>query len=306
MSDGARLVETHISWIILCREFAYKIKRPVKFSFLDFSTLDKRRHYCQRELELNRRTAPEMYLDVVSVSEIEGDRVVDYAVQMKRMDNALELEKMLGEDEVRDLEVAKLGRTVAQFHKKASIVKDDFDTTGLQEQFADIKSVDAIIIKYLGEEAWDAVLKCVDLSHEFLHTHRSIFQKRVMAGFRRDVHGDLRASNIFMYEDPVIFDCIEFNDALRQIDVLNDIAFLCVDLDVHSGLGDQFYESYREAIGFTDDDDSRNLWKYYKSYRANVRAKVTALEMSKAKQDASDTQTLKRYLDLMQMYMQNL
>ncbi len=312
--ENSELVETHISWIILAEDFAYKIKRPVKFSFLDFSTLEKRKHFCEEELKLNRRMEPEMYLDVLPVTsdlKITGGgqsaEIIDYALKMKRMDNSKAMDKLLAENKVTSAHIDKLAKKVAGFHKNARVIKNAFGTLEFHEEFADISNQYDFISEKLGDESKQKVSMCIDNSFTYLNKIRSFSNERIITDFQRDCHGDLNASNIFLYDNPVIFDCIEFSSELRRIDVLNDIAFLCVDLDFYGreDLSELFYEKYREYFGMKENDDEMKLFRYYKSYRANVRAKVTLLNVQK-QNDSDSTGKLKdakKYIDLMAGYM---
>lgn len=311
---NTELAETHISWIILADDFAYKIKRPVKLSFLDFSTLEKRKHYCEEELQLNRRMEPEMYLDVLPVTsnmeiaEDSGDaEVIDYALKMKRMDNSKEMDHLLADDKVKTDDIEKLALKIAHFHKNTRVIKNAFRTLKLHEDFADISNQYDFISEKLGDEAKQKVSMCIEYSRNYLNKIRNFSNDRVISGFQRDCHGDLNASNIFLYDEPVIFDCIEFSSELRHIDVLNDIAFLCVDLDFYGrqDLSRLFFEKYSEEFGLMNNDQERKLFQYYKSYRANVRAKVTLINIQK-QNDTNNSGKLndaKKYIDLMTGYM---
>jgi aminoglycoside phosphotransferase family enzyme len=311
--QDTRFYETHISWVALTDHYAFKIKRPVKYSFLNFSTPEKREHYCQQELVLNRRLAPDMYLGLLPITASmvtdqgnkEGREVIDYAVQMKRMDNELEMDRLLKHNKVTEPALEKLAGKIAGFHQTARIIKNAFDTTGFQDKFADLHTVKDDISVLVGGEWDEKILRRVDQSNAFLNASRSYINQRIITGFRRDGHGDLNASNIFLYEqNPVIFDCIEFNEEYRYIDVLNDIAFLCVDLDFYGNekLGDHFYRHYLEAFGTEEDDDTRRLFAYYKAYRANVRAKVSAISARKKGAGEAELRDIARYLELMDLY----
>jgi uncharacterized protein len=312
--ENPELVETHISWIIMAEDFVYKIKRPVKFSFLDFSTLEKRKYFCEEELKLNRRMEPEMYLDVLPVTadlKIAEDgqdaNIVDYALKMKRMDNSKEMDKLLAENKVTKEHIEKLAEKIARFHKNTRVIKNAFRTLEFHEEFADIATQYDFISKKIGDDAKQKVSMCIENSFNYLNKIRSFSNERVISGFQRDCHGDLNATNIFLYDEPVIFDCIEFSSELRQIDVLNDIAFLCVDLDFYGrdDLSELFYEKYREFFGMEENDEELELFRYFKSYRANVRAKVTMINIQK-QNDSEDTRKLndvKKYIDLMAGYM---
>ena len=312
--NNPELAETHISWIILTDDFAYKIKRPVKLSFLDFSTPEKRKHFCEEELKLNRRMEPEMYLDVLPVTknleiaELETDtEIIDYALKMKRLDNSNEMNKLLADNKVTHANIEKLAEKIAGFHKETRIIKNAFRTLKFHEEFADIANQYEFISKKLGDESKQRVSMCIEKSRSYLNQIRNFSNHRVISGFHRDCHGDLNASNIFLYEEPVIFDCIEFSRELRQIDVLNDIAFLCVDLDFYDrqDLSELFYEKYREFFGMGENDDELELFRYYKSYRANIRAKVTLVNVQKQNNSNNSGKLgdAKKYIDLMAEYM---
>jgi len=310
-----KLVETHISWVLLTDHYAFKIKRPVEFSFLDFSTPEKRKFFGEKEIELNRRLAPEMYLDVLPVNhfnqivekdDADQDDVKDYAVKMKRMDNSREMDKMLLNNKINETHLDKIAQKVAFFHQNAKKLKNAFDTNGFREEFAAIEDV----LKHeqhneLHDEMGDQVRQCISKADRYLNDHRSFFNERIINGFQRDCHGDLNATNIFVYDDPVIFDCIEFNSDFRFIDILNEIAFLCVDLDFwgKEGMSDHFYEKYIELMHLKDSKEDRQLFAFYKAYRANIRAKVTLLNLEKKQSiDEGKVKDVRNYLSLMNEY----
>lgn len=314
-SRNPSLKETHISWIILTGEFAYKIKRPVKYSFLDFSSLEKRKYYCHEELRLNKRLAPEMYLKVVPVkagmlvnsNAVNNDEIIDFAVQMKRMDNTLEMDRLLKENKVKNDQIDILAEKLAGFHKSTDKINEYFDTENLQKMYGDIQS----LVPFLNEKVsgdWSRkIAGCIDISERFLKSNREFINKRVREGFRRDCHGDLNSSNIFLYENnPIIFDCIEFNEEFRQIDILNEIAFLCVDIEFFGKkkISERLWKEYKGYYGLQDTPQSRKLFMYYKSYRANVRAKVTLISAKKMKTGNSSEKIndALKYLSLMEGY----
>ncbi len=311
------LKETHISWVVLTDNFAFKIKRPVKFSFLDFSSTEKRKFYCNQEVKLNRRTAPDMYLKVIPVTnqmtglanEEEERDVIDYAVQMKRMDNNLEMDKMLANDEVTEGHIDKLAQKVAKFHKKVRVLKNAFATLTFQERFADIQNVSTFLSEKSGAEWESRINESVKKSFNYLNSIRNLSNHRVISGFHKNCHGDLNASNIFLYDDPVIFDCIEFNSDYRRIDILNDVAFLCVDLDFFGkyDLSERFYAKYLDFYGTDDDSQTKKLFIYYKSYRAGVRAKVILLNMKENPQSDDDKklEDAKKYILMMEEYLKD-
>ncbi|MFW5701016.1 MAG: hypothetical protein ACOCWM_04940 [Cyclobacteriaceae bacterium] len=311
--ENIGLSETHISWIVLTDNYAFKIKKPVKLSFLDFSTLEKRKFFCHQEVKLNKRLAPDMYLGVIPISKSlyaeksnNGDDIIDYAVHMKRMDRDKEMHKMLEDSKVTKKHIEKLAQKIAQFHKNTQIVKNAFNTSGMIDDFADI--MDAVNNdsgdQLISQDYKDIIISCIEKSKNYLNDNRSFFNERIIRGFQRDCHGDLNATNIFLYDDPVIFDCIEFNEDFRYIDILNEIAFLCVDLDFYdnSDLGSSFVNNYMQAFEMKEEEMPKSLFNFYKCYRANVRAKVTLISLQESPNDEKKKKDAIGYIKLMQDY----
>jgi aminoglycoside phosphotransferase family enzyme len=304
------LKETHISWVILTEQYAWKIKKPLQLSFLDFSTLEKRKYYCQREVELNKRLADGMYIKTCPIFKKDGlfsftgeEKVIlDYTVLMKRMDTAREMDRLLENNQVSTQDIEKLAGQIAAFHQKAAIIREPFDLQGLQQKFADIETVQEIIAEHLGRPARQLIIEVIKKSADFLSKHQTLFEDRVSGGFIRDVHGDLHTANIFLTEEPVVFDCIEFNDQLRRIDVLDEVAFLCMDLEAygHKDLAELFYQQYLQHFPMLPTEESRMLFQYYKYYRANIRAKVSALKIKKSPRH---DEHMARYIRLMEKYL---
>lgn len=315
-SDISEIKETHISWILLSDEYAFKIKRPVKFSFLDFSDLEKRKYFCNEELRLNRRLAPQMYLKVLPVTagmldrsdndmDQGKDEIIDYAVQMKRMNNDLEMDNLLGKDRVNSGQIDKLAGKIAGFHKRTNIVRKEADPGVLQKAYADIEQVIPFLEEEVNKNQRSLINRCIGASEIFVKENNGLLKKRMTDGFIKDCHGDLNSSNIFLYDDPVIFDCIEFNEEFRQIDILNEVAFLCVDLDFFNkeDLSSFLYHKYLEYSGIDESMEAGKLFMYYKSYRANIRAKVSILSARESEEDKKRGNLLKeagRYLRLME------
>lgn len=316
--DEKNLVQTHISWIILSSDHAYKIKKPVKFSFLDFSTLSRRKYFCHRELLLNRRLAKEIYLEVLPVRQpndvpmIGGNRgeIVDYAVKMKRLDLKHQMYNRLKERNVRNGEVEKIARKIAGFHQNAEVTVIPFQPEKLKDMFGDILQGRDFLSRLLGEKTGYVLENLVHRADEFINRHYAAFDKRHREGMVRDVHGDLHSGNIFLNDDPVIFDCIEFNNNFRRIDVLNEVAFFGMDMEFHEQphLEKAFLKTYLDQFPVVRSKEEERLYAFYKLYRANVRAKVKVLKVQQygpgnmpgAKND------LKRYMDLLSLYYKRL
>ncbi|MCK5498831.1 MAG: phosphotransferase, partial [Gammaproteobacteria bacterium] len=237
------IVETHISYILLTGPYAYKFKKPVDLGFLDFSTLNKRKHYCEEELRLNRRHAAQLYLDVITIT---GDEqspmingkgpVLEYAVKMVQFDRSLELDKLVVREGLTPALIDKLATTIAAFHDEAEVADEKNDAGSLEyiwhpvaENFSQIKT------RLQDDHHYsERLASLARLSEVELEKLKHAFQVRKTQGFIRECHGDMHLGNIVLINnEPVIFDCIEFSEDLRWIDVINDIAFLVMDLDEH-------------------------------------------------------------------------
>jgi aminoglycoside phosphotransferase family enzyme len=308
------LKETHISWVILCDDTVFKIKKPLKYSFLDFSTLAQRRHYCEREVLLNNRLTRNVYIDVVPIRKassgisINGDQgeVVDYAVRMRKLDNDRRMDVLLRSGQVTEDHIHSLAKQIVSFHKKAEIVYPT-DPLDIRRKFNDIEGQRDFIRKELGDKYSSMLDDALARSDEFVLSSKRLLEDRIEDGFHRDGHGDLHSRNIFLLDEPVIFDCIEFNDEYRQVDVLNEVAFLCMDLDAfeRSDLSRMFMEDYTLQFSAISGTRDVALFNYYKCYRANVRAKVNCLRARDAAESTAASHALReaaRYLELMHRY----
>ena len=314
------LVETHISWVILTDQYAFKIKKPIKYSFLDFSSLERRHYFCEKEIQLNQRLASNMYLEVVPVTQDgkkrfrlgeKGGKVVDYAVKMNRLDNTKEMDLLLLKEQVTSTQIKKIAKIIASFHKQAIVIERDYPHQHFLDKFNDIKSISATVGQFLGESYQQLIINAVKASDQYLNANMEYMQYRFQEGFIRDGHGDLHSKNIFLYDQPVIFDCIEFNDELRYLDIIDEIAFFCMDLEANHRrrLADEFYSHYLELMGMEQDEKVNQLLAYYKGYRANIRAKVLALnliQITNKKLKRFKIREIKAYLDLMADYILHL
>jgi uncharacterized protein len=312
------VIETHISWVILTQKYAFKIKKPVKLSFLDFSTLRLRKEYCERELSLNSRFS-DIYLSVLPLRFhnaqwiIGGDagKLVDYAVVMKRMASSKRMDILLLKNKVDKTLMEALASEIASFHKKAKKIFIPYTPSVFRSTFNDIYAHKDFILKELGQSFVEILDKSILWSDNFLASHAHRIQQRIEQGFKRDVHGDLHNGNIFLYKKPVLFDCIEFNDAFRQIDILDEIAFLCMDLDAfqHTQLGEYFLSAYKSKIACFEVEEDDALFIYFKCLRANIRAKVHILSAINAltnKELKTHLAETRKYLSLMKAYMKSL
>lgn len=312
-----RLIETHISWLILTDRYAFKIKKPQRFSFLDFSTLSLRRYYCRRELLLNARLAPDMYIRVLPVMQ-EGEQlsiggktgqVVDYALQMKRMDTRRQMDQMMERGEVQEQHLLALAEVLADFHANTRVLNPVLSLKNMRRDFNDIRQIIPFLQSFGQKSLKSIIERALSLSDQFLSEHFDLLERRIDEGFVRDGHGDLHTGNIFLYAPPVVFDCVEFNDELRQIDVLNDIAYLCMDLDAqgHSELASVFLQHYLSKFPAIGSHAEHQLFVYYKLYRANVRAKVLMLRaMGTGSYEEANACAMQagKYIHLMQEYLE--
>lgn len=311
-------IETHISWVFLCDRFVFKIKKTIRYSFLDFSTLEKRKYYCEREIELNRRLTDDMYLDVQPIREISGrfyagygkGEIIDYAVRMRKLDMNRQMDVLLRNNKVTDADMKNLAEKVAKFHKTTGIIYKK-DVLQLRNEFNDLKNEGEYLREHLSADSSDIIEHAIELSDVFVEDHKDLFTARLKDGFYRDCHGDLHSRNIFLLPDPQPFDCIEFNDEFRQIDVLNEVAFLCMDLDAFGKqkLSDVFLDYYNNRFPSIRTREERKLWVYYKSCRANIRAKVNSLRARSTDNDDERKLSLAeadKYLRMMDGYMKEL
>ena len=308
------LVETHISWVLLADHFVYKIKKPVCYSFLDFSTLEKRKYYCEREVELNKRLTDGIYLDVQPVRNISGSfiiggedgEVIDYAVRMRKIDRERQMDALLLNNKVTTSDIQNLAEKIAAFHKNTNIIyqKDFLD---VQNKFNDLGEEKDYLEENNDTNSSNIISRAIDISNTFIEKNKELLANRLKSGFFRDCHGDLHSRNIFLLPSPQPFDCLEFNDDYRQIDVLNEVAFLCMDLDAfdRKDLSDLFINFYNNLFPSMKTDDDHRLFIYYKSYRANIRAKVNSLRARSAADNIQRKFVLadvNKYLRLMDSY----
>jgi len=281
------LIETHISWVFLAGDYAYKIKKPVSLGFLDFSTLEKRHFYCEEELRLNRRTAPGLYMDVVPVAESrDGLRVggtgkaIEFALRMRRFPQEALADSLARRGELRAAEVDAIAAAIAAFHATIPAAARDAEFGSPElvtaPALANFEQLGRLVVdpaegaRLAGLRAW-TLREGARL--------REAFAARKRGGFVRECHGDLHLGNVaFVDGRPVPFDCIEFDPKLRWIDVMNEVAFLAMDLLEHglAAAAWRFLNAYLETTG---DYAGVRVLRYYLVYRAMVRAMIACIRL---------------------------
>ncbi len=308
-----RLVQTHISYVLLAGDFVYKIKKPVDFGFLDFTTLEKRRYFCEQELLLNRRLCPALYLGLVAITGQDGTfsldgpgAPVEYAVKMARMPEEKMMGRVIAAGRLDRETIDRIVAILVPFYAKAEGGEEisKFGTAkavsvNVLENFEQTQSF--IGCPALGRGQYEAISS---YARAFL-AREDLFAQRRAAGRIRDCHGDLYSANICL-DDPIqIYDCIEFNQRFRYCDVASDVAFLAMDLDFH-GLGDlsaYFIDSFGKASG---DDSLQSMLNFYKCYRAYVRGKIGLFTAHAPEVDAATKETClaqaKKYFALAERY----
>ena len=299
-----QLLQTHISYVLLTGDYAYKVKKQVNLGFLDFSTLEQRRQFCEQELHINRRWSPELYLSMVPIvectpgqfqlssplvpNENEGGAeiasstpsmpVVDYAVLMHQFAQKDLFSHRFQQGELTLAQIQALGRLIADLHQVAP-TSADITANGSVEGVRRVADNNyAISRPFLGQTQTQAQLDQTQaFSNQFFQDHDDWFQQRQAAGKIRDCHGDLHLNNVCFYEGKIqVFDCVEFNPDFRHIDVIYDMAFMVMDLAAQGRLdfANVFLNTYLEHTG---DYEGAALLPLYLSMRAYIRGNVNSL-----------------------------
>ena len=312
-----KLVQTHISMVILAGDYVYKFKKPVNFGFLDFSDLDKRRVCCEQEVLLNRRLCPDIYLDTVAVT-VEPDGgfalngsgpVVEYGVRMVRLPEERMMGHLIRSAELGHAHIDALVEVLADFYRRAE-TNDEIARFGtatavavnVLENFEQTRGF--IGQGALDREQFDAI---AGFARAFL-AREALFQRRIDDGRIRDGHGDLYSANICLADKVYIYDCIEFNQRFRYCDVASDVAFLAMDLEYY-GLDDlavRFIDRFVQASG---DPGLMEMLAFYKCYRAYVRGKIGLFTAADPAVDATvraaSTEQAGRYFRLAMRYVES-
>ena len=308
-----RLIQTHVSAVFLTGDYAYKLKKPVDFGFLDFSTEALRRLNCEKEVRLNRRLAPQVYLRAAPISLVDGCPTldgpgdpVDWVVVMRQLDQERLGPRVL---EAGGLTVDKIDALVdilVPFYRTAR-TGPEVDKWGRPEVFKfttdeNFEQTARNVGEAIPRSAYDFIR---DFTNTFFEARRDLFERRIVEGRIRECHGDLHLGNIFFEEEPVIFDCIEFNDRLSCTDVAADLGFLAMDLDFRGKpeLAERVIHRYVEMSG---DAEFPEIVGFYSCYRAYVRGKIACFTAADPALDESgrkeQIQLASRYFDLAYRY----
>ena len=305
--QSVELIQTHISYILLTPRNAYKIKKPVDFGFLDFTTLERRKHFCEEEIRLNQRLTEGIYLKVVPIVETEEGgfllidsarapkavKPIDYAVMMTRFDEDTTLRALILKDRADAGLIRRIARRIAAFHKEAETNEHISEFGALEIIEKNSKENFSQTVEFIGpilsKIKFDQIKES---STGFIKENASLFARRIENGFIKDCHGDIHSEHICVTDKINIIDCIEFNERFRFSDVVSDLAFLSMDLDFFSR-GDLSRTLEEEYFKKTNDSDGKALIGFYKSYRAYVRGKIECFKLLEAEVEARDRLTAK-------------
>ena len=297
-------IETHISWVFLTGEFAYKIKKPLALEFLDFSTLELRRHWCEEEVRLNRRWAPGLYAGVVAITGTGtapvvggGGPAIEYAVKMRQFPQSALLSEQLRAGELLDADVVELAEMIADRHANAPAVT--------AERFGALPAIQKPMDEnFLYLKPWLAAddYACFEAwTHTELQQCRALLDARRRGGYVRRCHGDLHLRNLVRLDDGIVaFDCIEFSEELRTLDVISDLTFLSMDL-IASGRDDLAWTLLNRYLELTGDYDGMRLYGLYHVYHCMIRAKVAAILAGERNDDRdrqADLEAMHHYCDV--------
>ncbi|HOX94317.1 MAG TPA: AAA family ATPase [Syntrophales bacterium] len=312
--SSVEVIQTHISFIFIADDCVYKVKKAVDFGFLDFTTLEKRRFYCREELRLNKRLAPDFYLEVIDISEDAGGnivmgpggKVIEYAVKMKRLPTDRMLKGLLSRGRVVPADMERVARRVSEFHRLADTGGRIDENGGLdvirKNQDENFDQTEKYIGMTIPEEQYRFIQSFIN---DFMDRNRALFERRVEEHRIRDCHGDLHIEHICLADGIVIFDCIEFNERFRFGDVAAEVAFLAMDLDFN-GYPDHARAFVDAYVRLSGDPELTKLLNFYRTYYAYVRGKVISFRLDdraideKGREEAKDLAS--RYFDLAYAY----
>lgn len=308
--DHFELIETHISFVLLTGPFAYKFKKAVNPGFLNFSTLEKRKFYLNEELRLNRRLAPELYLSVIAISGTDADpmiidpaspdqtNVIEYALKMRQFPIAAQLDSLLEHQQLLPEHIDQLARLIASFHISLPPASINSPFGNLEQiRYPALENFEQIQTVQNEAGLQDKLSKLHGWTDQQLHLLEPVFSDRKRQGWIRECHGDMHLSNMVLIDNKVvIFDCIEFNESFRWIDVLSEVAFALMDLDIRdrSDLANHLLNAYLERTG---DYTGLAVLNFYRVYRSMVRAKVADMQRQQTTDPSMQHTLLQRLIN---------
>ncbi|WP_353929440.1 AAA family ATPase [Okeanomitos corallinicola TIOX110] len=284
VAEPIELIQTHASYVLLTGDYVYKIKKPVNFGFLDYSTLEKRQYCTNEELRLNQKGAGELYLEVLPITLAEEKyylggtgEIVEYAVKMRQFPQNFLFSELFAHDKLKEMHLEELGRIVAEYHKKT-------ETNDYIRSFGEVSQIKLSFeenyqqsIKYIGDTQTEQQFReTKEYTDKFFAENSQLFTSRITNNYIRQCHGDLHLRNIAYWHDKImLFDCIEFNEFFRFVDVMYDVAFTVMDIEARgrNDLANAFLNTYIEQTG---DWEGLQVLPLYLSRQAYVRAKVTS------------------------------
>ncbi|MGD8756955.1 MAG: phosphotransferase, partial [Desulfobacterales bacterium] len=311
--DRIEQQDTIISKVFLTGQYAYKIKKPVNLEYLDFTTLENRKHYCEQEVHLNRRLAPDVYLGVVPITFDNGQYQLDgsgtpfeYAVKMRQLPERLSMRNLIRRGKLDRDSTDALARKLAEFYQQDSADNQIVTFGSWQTIWANceenFRQAEPFVAEIIDERKFQIIRAA---TRAFLIRRRALFDRRMEKQKIRDCHGDLRTGHIYFSDGIQIIDCIEFNDRFRYADVTSDLAFLAMDIDFegHPETARQLIDAY---VDYTKDRELFVLLDFYKCYRAMVRAKVNCFRLQENKianhEAPRRLRKARRYVDLAYQY----
>lgn len=308
------VIETHISAVLLTGDFAYKLKKPLDLGFLDFSTLERRKHYCEEEIRLNKRLAPDLYLDTVPITGTPDSPIIagkgppiEYLVRMRQFDPEQQLDRLLARGELTTSHIDNVIARIATFHAHAAKLDKDSLLGTPEAVFAPMQQNFDQLYPLITDPTRHAQIERLERwTKDSFERLAPLLAQRRAAGFIRECHGDMHLGNMVQFSNDItIFDGIEFNDAFRWIDIANEIAFFVMDLESR-GASALAHRALNGWIELTGDHQAPCLMRFYQTYRAMVRAKVACIRL--AQPGLSDTEredilsAYQRYADLAERY----
>ena len=309
------LLQTQMSFLFLTGDYVYKVKKPVDLGYLNYTTLEKRRYFCQQELKLNSRLSPNIYLEVVPIVQYQGKillggegKTIEYAVKMRQLPPERMMDMLLQNNRVSEDMLGRVAQKLADFHRQAESNPEISTYGGLDSILTNTDENFAQTQKYIGASISSEQYRSIKThTHTFTEQNVPLFEKRTRESRIRDCHGDLHAAHICFIDSICIYDCIEFNDRFRYCDVASEIAFLAMDIDYHNhpDLSKHFVDSY---VKISKDAELLKLLNFYKGYRAYVRGKVESFKLDDPlipeKEKTKALSAAKRYFQLAERYIE--